>query len=134
MVRSINNELEAMIFVDLHAQGSVNELVYSLIPSGVDYSLDVEVISKFTFEKLTRLFHKHYDCPIDEFIGRIHRRQGQGTIDAYASSLGITSTINEHFYKFKDEPNYYSEKSIKANTDYLINWVIVTLNRFKDVY
>jgi len=130
----LNENKDAMIFVDLHAQVGTNEIAYSLIPDGVDYNLDVEVISKFTFEKLTRLFHKHYDYPIDEFIGRIDRREGKGTIDAYASSLGIPSTINEHFLKFKDEANSYSEKSIKANTDYLINWVIITLNRFKDVY
>ena len=104
------------------------------MPSGVDYNQSIEVANRYTMEKLTRHFAKNYAYPLSSGqVGRIDRREGKGTIDAYASSLGVPSNVNEHFLKFVGESDSYSKTSMKANVDYLVIWIISVLKRLKEV-
>ena len=137
----IDENLDSALFIDVHAPDyqedfseSVDSLFYYLIEKGEHYLEDIDISVKYSIESNTRLLKKNYPITRDKFLGWVQMRDGEGTADAYANSVGIPSVVMELPQRMPYSTERHSSDTIKAATEVFINSILTILRRFKEVY
>ena len=134
----IDENTDSFCFIDVHsfaAPGNVaNEIFYYLISREEFYNEDMEIAIKYAIESISRLLQKNYPVDSDDFLGWIQLRDGRGTADAYAESLGITSFVVEVPMQMPYDAEKFSSDANKVATEVFINSILSVLRRFKEVY
>ena len=127
----VSNNSDALFFTDVHA--SSGNGFYMISPSGRGYNQLMEKTLEISVEKIDRELKKNYpSITTKDFLGYYQLRPGNGTIDTYVGDEGTPSSVLELFYSLEGE-SQYSEKSMKAGTELLANYLLSTLKSFKEL-
>ena len=127
----VSNNSDALFFTDVHA--SSGNGFYMIAPSGRGYNQLMEKTLEVSVEKIDRELKKNYpSITTADFLGYYQLRPGNGTIDTYVGDEGTPSSVLELFYSLEGE-SQYSEKSMKAGTELLANYLLSTLKSFKEL-
>jgi predicted deacylase len=135
-VKSIlDNNTDAVFYSDLHSAGDgsdYSKLLYHVVPLQNYYKENTEILAVYNIEQMTRQYIKNYNLPDNiGYFGRLDHSIIGGIAPLYGISLGIPSTSSECFYKLPGEPNLYSSNTIKACSEWLVNWVLTIIKLAK---
>lgn len=133
----IDNNKDAIYFCDFHTNGSSGNDYDNLYWHTINiekhlYNENVDIAKMYFIEKMTRETIKEHGTPEDlGNYGWISYSRSQGLARDYGNLvIGAASTF-EGFKKYPFESDSYTNLNIKANTEYIINWMITLLNQFK---
>ena len=138
----LDNNQDALLYVDIHAAGFSYDMFSQVLPKNEFYDENLDIASKYVIEKMTREFQKNYNISVelettyknDHKLGWTWYTNIPGATYMYAKkTLGITSCCVETFYRLPLDSTNYGSNSIKANEEYLINFLLITLNRYKSI-
>lgn len=133
----IDENLDALFFFDYHNNGTpMTENDYGILMwfsmSAKPYSSQEFICgAKNVIEKMSRRWKTQFALNTnDEVLGYISHANANGLSRGYAWENGIIGTTVETFRNFPDESaSNYSERTLRASTDYIGNVFISVINQ-----
>lgn len=128
---------DAMIHIDYHTNDSTgdnyNKLLWYSLYGGVFWDEVMSDALKYQLGKMTREFIRNYNQPNDVgYLGYIDfSLNTAGVSNFYAMQKGVPSVLVEGFRKFPDDVEYYNDRTIKANTENIGNWLLTAIKTYK---
>ncbi|WP_242302510.1 M14 family metallopeptidase, partial [Bacillus cereus group sp. BfR-BA-01423] len=123
----ISSNVDAIHLIDYHTNnesGDKYDNLNAIISPGVELNnYDLNFACFYHLKKLSREFADKYDPAGENKFFGYQSRGNDPTLKCYAASKGIIACTFEGFRKFPSESDYYSNNTIKANTENVVNWI-----------
>lgn len=133
----IDANTDAIYFGDYHSQGGSDyHLMWIPMSIGEYADENLQIASKYVIEKMSREFVKDYNLiPDRTVLGSTRGGRHNGTTRIYAHAQGIPSASTvEGFNVFPADAGQTYESVVKANTEFITNWLLTVIKQMKSVY